>query len=354
MAVRVAIESVTDLDALERVWRDLETRAPCAPVFQGWTWMGCLAGERFPSPVLLRAESAGTTVGLALFNRRRGGLWLSESGDEALDAPFVEHNAPLIAEAAGPEVLQAMMRAAWYAGRVWHMTLGGVSPDLAAVAGGWAWRRHVSDAPRVELDRVRAAGGCYLSVLSRNARQQIRRSMRTFATRGELRLERATTTEEALAWFDDLMRAHTKTWRRRGRPGAFATPFTRRFHRSLIARGMPRGEVDLLRARAGPEVLGHLYNLRRNGWICAYQSGWDLADAVREARPGIVCHVLAIEEALRSGARRYDFLAGEGRYKRSLATDAVTLVWQRNAWAPRWITAHAASIARPSPPAAQG
>jgi CelD/BcsL family acetyltransferase involved in cellulose biosynthesis len=354
MAVRIAIESVNDLDSLESAWRDLEARAPCAPVFQGWTWMGCLARERFPDPVLLRAEAAGTTLGLALFNRRRGGLWLSESGDESHDAPFVEHNAPLIADAAGPEVLPAMLRAAWRVRGVWHMTLGGVPPGLAAVAGGWAWRRQVIDAPRVELDQVRAAGGCYLSVLSRNARQQIRRSLRAFATRGELRLERAASTEEALAWLDDLIRAHAETWRRRGRPGAFATPFMRRFHHSLISRGMPRGEVDLLRARAGPEVLGHLYNLRRNGWICAYQSGWDLAGATRDARPGIVCHVLAIEEALRSGARRYDFLAGEGRYKRSLATDAVPLVWQRSAWAPHWATARVGRIARPSPPAAQG
>lgn len=354
MAVRVAIESVTDLDALESDWRELEARAPCAPVFQGWTWMGCLARERFQDPVLLRAEAAGRIVGLALFNRRRGGLWLSESGDADLDAPLVEHNAPLIARSAGPEVLPAMLHAAWRAGGIWHMTLGGVSPDLAAAAGGWAWRRQASAAPRVELDRVRAAGGCYLSVLSRNARQQIRRSLRAFAARGELRLERATTTEEALAWFDDLVRAHTEAWQRRGLPGAFATPFMRRFHRSLIARGMPRGEVDLLRARAGAEVLGHLYNLRRGGWICAYQSGWDLAEAARDARPGIVCHVLAIEEALRSGARRYDFLAGEGRYKRSLATDATTLVWQRSAWSPRWITARAASIVGPSATGAHG
>jgi CelD/BcsL family acetyltransferase involved in cellulose biosynthesis len=144
----------------------------------------------------------------------------------------------------------------------------------------------------------------------------------------------ALTTAQALAWFDDLVRAHGETWRRRGQPGAFASPFMQRFHRALIARGVPRGEVEMLRATAGGEVFGHLYNLRRHGWICAYQSGWDLSGGERDARPGIVCHVLAIEQALRDGAARYDFLAGEDRYKRSLATDATTLVWQRCAWVP--------------------
>ena len=71
-------------------WQALEREAD-GSFFQGWTWVGCLAAQRFPDPVLLAAESGGREVGLALFNRTRDRfgrttLWLGESGDPALDA----------------------------------------------------------------------------------------------------------------------------------------------------------------------------------------------------------------------------------------------------------------------------
>ncbi|MEO3471572.1 GNAT family N-acetyltransferase [Roseomonas sp. CAU 1739] len=292
--------------------------------------MGCLAEERFPNPVVLRAESDGMTLGLALFNRRRGGLHLSESGEASLDAPFVEHNAPLIDDGIAVDLLPALMQAAWAAGGVSHMALSGVPPAVAGAAGGWAWRRHEHVAPRVDLDAIRAAGGDYLARLSANTRQQIRRSLRAYAAQGALRMDRAASIGEATDWLDALAALHGQTWQARGKVGAFANPFMLRFHRALIRRGLPRGEVELLRARVGERVIGYLLNLRRGGWVCAYQSGCDLAAAGRDERPGIICHVLAIEQALRLGERVYDFLAGDDRYKRSLGTDEARLVWQRS------------------------
>ena len=331
MSVRITAHGVADVASLGAEWRALEARAGRASIFQGWTWMGCLAEERFPNPIVLRAEAGdGTTLGLALFNRRRGGLYLSEAGDGRLDLPFVEHNAPLIDEQAAPGLLPAMMQAAWAAGGIFRMVLGGVPPAVATAAGGWAWRRQERAAPRVDLEAVRGSGGDYLSCLSANTRQQIRRSFRAYAAHGAMQADRAASVAEALDWLDELAALHGRMWRARGMPGAFADPFMLRFHRCLIERGVMREEVDLLRVRAGERVIGYLLNLRRGGWVCAYQSGWDLAAAGKHERPGIVCHVLAIEQALRRGDSAYDFLAGEDRYKRSLGTDETTLVWQQS------------------------
>lgn len=335
MSFRITAHGIADVDSLGAEWRALEARAPSASVFQGWTWMGCLAEERFPNAVLVRAEVDGRTLGLALFNRRRGGLHLSEAGDHRLDLPFVEHNAPLIDETAPPALMPAMMQAAWRAGGVFRMVLGGVPPLVAAAAGGWTMRRQERAAPRVNLQAIRESGGGYLACLSANARQQLRRSLRAYAAHGELRLDRAASVAEATGWLEDLTALHGRLWRSRGKPGAFADPFMLRFHRSLIERGVMRGEVDLLRAQAGGRLIGYLLNLRRGGWVCAYQSGWDLSAAGRHERPGIVCHALAIEQSLGRGDAVYDFLAGEDRYKRSLGTGETTLVWQhslRNRW----------------------
>ncbi|RKK02413.1 hypothetical protein D6Z83_19935, partial [Pseudoroseomonas wenyumeiae] len=75
--------------------------------------------------MLLRAEANGRLLGLALFNRRRRRLHLAESGDAGMDAPFIEHNAPL----AHPQALAPLLRAAWGASAR-RLVLNGVPPAL--------------------------------------------------------------------------------------------------------------------------------------------------------------------------------------------------------------------------------
>ncbi|WP_198372369.1 GNAT family N-acetyltransferase [Roseomonas rosulenta] len=327
MSIRIEAGSVSCFAELGEAWRALEARAPSASFFQGWTWMGCLVEERFPNPVVVRAEVDGVLVGLALFNRRRGRLYLSESGDPIMDAPFIEHNAPLIAEGAPAEVLPGMMRAAWRSGWNWGMTLSGVPPEVAAAAGGLTWRRQERVAPYVDLDAVRAAGGDYLATLSANTRQQIRRSLRAYAARGEVRLERAGSVGEALEWFEEMVRLHEETWRARGSLGAFRDGRILNFHHNLIQRGVELGEIHLLKGRSGSTVFGYLYNFNSNGWICSYQGGWQIPRNNSEFRPGIICHVLAIMNAINESSRRYDFLAKESRYKLVLSREKLTLDW---------------------------
>lgn len=325
MPIAVAAEPVRDFAALAALWCGLEAEAGPIPPFRAWTWVGCLAEERFTDPWLVRAEAGGRTIGLALFNRRGGRLALTESGDRVLDAPFVEHNGPLVVAGTGAEVAAMLMCAAWGLGAR-RLVLSGVEEGLAAAAGGVALRRQTRPAPFVDLDRVRQ-GGDPLAHLSANARGQIRRSLRRFAEAGEVVLARAESESEALAWLDALIALHQRSWQARGKPGAFADPFMRRFHRALVARALPHGEVDLLRLSAGERVLGYLYNLRRDGHVCAYQSGFDPAAADSHRKPGLVAHLLAIGRAAEEGAGLYDFLAGEDRYKRSLATGSRDLVW---------------------------
>lgn len=332
-ALRVTLSPPGDLSGVEAAWRELEARAD-APFFRSWTWVGCLAAERFPDPVLARALRDGRLVGLALFNRH-GRPWsrrlaLGESGDPRLDSPFVEHNGPLLAAGEGRAAERAILRAALALPGIGALRLSGVEPSLlqaAREAGAVLTGLHERPAPRVRLDGLPPGEGAYLEALSANTRQQLRRSNRRYAAGGALALERAETVPEALEWLDALVALHGAAWRARGRPGAFAEPFMLRFHRALVARGVPRGEVDLLRASAGGRVIGYLYNFRRGGHVCAYQSGFDYAVPEPHAKPGLTSHHLAIERARAVGDRTYDFLAGDDRYKRSLATGVETLAW---------------------------
>jgi len=322
------------LAALGARWRALQADADPS-VFQTWTWVGCNAAERFPDPLLIEAHDAEGLIAIALWNRRRSrwsgdALWLHESGDPALDAVFTEHNGPLLARRAPDTSLTYLLQAALRPrdGRSPRLVLSGVgdATRVAALRTG-ATELPGSDriAPWVDFAAI-APGTAYIEQLSRNTRQQLRKSDRTYAIRGELRIERAETAGQALAFLDALSTLHTATWSSRGKPGAFATEPVRRFHQRLIQRGVP-GEVELLRITAGGSVVGYLYNLVHGGRACAYQSGFDYPGAGSHAKPGLTCHHLAIEAHRARGGLSYDFLGGADRYKRSLANAERTLHW---------------------------
>lgn len=328
MQAKILVESAGSLARLGEEWRALEAAAPGHSFFQSWSWIGCLAEERFPEPVLLRAVSDGRTIGLALCNRRGSALHLTESGDARTDRLFVEHNAPLVAAGAPAGMAARMLGAALGMPGVRRLVLGGVPSELLVELPGVALRRQDRPAPRVDLMALRAAGQDYRATLSRNARHQLTRSLRRYAERGPVTLARAGSVAEALGWFDALVALHGADWERRGQEGAFADPWIRRFHDTLIAGAFPRGEVELLRVTAGGEVVGYLYNFRLGGWIHAYQGGFDRGRAEAHAKPGLTCHLLAIELALAEGAGIYDFLAGAPRWKVSMANASLPLCWE--------------------------
>lgn len=327
MTATITAIPVQNVAGLEPEWRALEQASATLSFFQSWTWVGCLAAERYPNAILLRAERAGRLVGLALFNRQGGRLHLAEAGVPALDAPFIEHNGPVLAADAEPDLAARMFAAAWALPGVQRLVLSGVVPELLAACGGVAWRQQQRLAPYADLDAIRAGGTDHLATLSSNARYQLRRSQRAMAARGPLRLERAETLAQAQAWLAALIELHQASWRQRGKPGAFADPFMRRFHETLLARAMPRHEVDLLRLSVGDDPVGYLYNFQSRGQVFAYQSGLPHQIDSPHEKPGLTLHALAIQRALEEGARVYDFLGGDDRYKLSLANATRPQVW---------------------------
>jgi CelD/BcsL family acetyltransferase involved in cellulose biosynthesis len=178
---------------------------------------------------------------------------------------------------------------------------------------------------RVDLALLRRGDGGIGTILSANARQQLNRSIRALAAIGPLVLDAARDVDEAMTFFDELKRLHIASWTRRGRRHAFASPFFERFHRALVRLCLESGEVELLRLRAGGRALGYLYNLRRDGTVYAYQSGFD--DEDRNLRPGYVAHALAIERCCATGDSVYDFMAGSNRLKESFATERYAMRW---------------------------
>jgi CelD/BcsL family acetyltransferase involved in cellulose biosynthesis len=327
VAPRIEIAGFRDFGNLGEAWRTLEAEAAPFSFFQSWTWVGCLAEERFSDPVLIRAMEGERVVGLALFNRRGATLSLGESGEARHDCIYTEHNGPLVAAGMPDDLPGRMLATAWGVKGSGRLILSGVPRPLLDAAGGISARQREDEAPFVDLGKLAPGGEGLLAAVSANTRAQIRRSARHFSRFGPIGLTRPATAAEASSWFGELVAFHAARWRRSGLAGAFAAPFMSRFHSALLPVALARGEADLWRIAAGAETLGYLYNFRHRGTVYAYQSGLKAFPGMAQARPGLVGHWLAIEEAKASGLERYDFLAGPARYKLSLATGSVRLAW---------------------------
>ena len=345
--IAVSVTPVTDFAELGVRWRALEPRTN-GSFFQSWTWVGCLVQERFTDPVLVEAAEDGRTVALALFNRVRprfgtAVLYLGESGTAELDCPYVEQNGVLAEVGRDDELTTLCLRAA---ATRYDLVLSGLSePVLPAVrrAAGLVLIGRSQGSPYVDLAALRASGGDYLSARSANTRQQIRRSDRFYQEAGPILLETSDSVEAAHAMLDALAALHQAAWTARGRPGSFAEPFFRRFHRALIVSAMPRGEVSLIKVLCHETTIGILYNFIHRGRALAYQSGFAYQSQTSPAKPGLTCHARAIQGAMDRGLTVYDFLAGDDRYKRSLADQSHRQIWARAGrfWSPRLLMGRA-------------
>lgn len=334
--MRIIVSEAVDFTDLERRWRDLETRAD-GSFFQGWTWTGCLVKERFFDPVLVEATDDGRTIALAMFNRirrrfGRSSLYLGETGVPSIDNLAIEYNGVLLETGRDPAIASACLAAvakgrcglggSVVASAIDDQTLAALRAVVPRVSVNIA--RHV---PFTDLRSAEAGMDSFMTRRSANTRQQIRRSDRAYAAVGAIALRRATSIPEALGFLGEMEELHQSSWIARGLPGSFADPFFGRFHRTLIERAMPHDEVDLLRVTAGAHLIGVLYNFRYRGRAMAYQSGFDYRAAGKHQKPGMTCHHQAIRFSTRIGLDFYDFLAGDDRYKRSMADSDGKLFW---------------------------
>lgn len=335
MALDITLARAPDLAALETRWRALQAAASPS-FFLGADFLFTAAPQRFPDPWLLSVRAQGQDLALGLFNRAGGYLRLHETGAAPWDGLFIEHNGLLLRQ--GHEaVLGPALR---HAARRHRLVLSGVAPALLAAgrAAGWLGLRARRDVPVVDLavlpqGDAAAAVAAYVQSLSPGTRAQIRRAWRRAETQAgaALRITAAADNGEAEAFFTRLVALHQARWQAAGQPGAFADPAIIAFHRALIARAHPAGGVALLRVSAGEAEIGYLYNLRAGTHVMNYQAGLVAAPHAQD-KPGLLCHAMAIGLARADGARAYDLLAGQSRYKSSLLTQddrarTGTLLW---------------------------
>ena len=335
--------ALAERSRIRDVWCGLEAASPPSYFLSwGWveTWLDALPGT--PAVALHVVRRAGAPIAAFFLGARTRWrhrvlpsreLYWNQTGHSEYDEICIEYNG-VVHDGGALPVAEIVERLPGGWDEVYLPALDADGPVARGLTGGLAaelapLRVRIDSrvpSPVVDLARSRDAGD-YLKLLGSSTRSQIRRSQKLYAARGKLALEVAASPAQAQAVFDELVALHRRAWGDRGEAGAFL-PFVHDFHRRLIERRFAAGEIQLLRIRAGDTTIGCLYNFVWQGNVSFYQSGLAY-ETDSKLKPGLVCHALAIEHAARAGHRWYDFLAGQSRYKQSLATDARALVWLR-------------------------
>lgn len=348
MAIDLVAIAPDQRTRIRDVWCELERASPPSYFLSwGWveTWLDALPAST--GITLYVARRAGAPIAAFFLGARTQWrhrvlpsrtLYLNQTGHSAYDEICIEYNG-LVHDGVPPvtEIL-AQLPGGWDELYMPALDAEGALASRLTAGDALATGRLADQArlrvrvdrrvlsPMVDLDKVRTSGD-YLKLLGSNTRSQIRRTRKLYGARGALVAEVASSPAQALAFFDELVALHRRTWEQRGEAGAFL-PFVLAFHQRLIERRFATGEIQMIRVRAGDTTVGCLYNMIWQGSVLFYQSGL-VYETDSKLKPGLVCHALAVDHDARAGHRYYDFLGGESRYKQSLATDVRSLVWIR-------------------------
>jgi CelD/BcsL family acetyltransferase involved in cellulose biosynthesis len=327
------------------VWSELHAGAAAASFFLTTDWVETwleVFGAALQPRILVFSEGDprdSPVVGICLLSIRT--QWagplrvrrahLNASGELEADEVCSEDNALLCRPGAEDAVASAL--AAHLQTQDWDelfLDAWCPSPSLEALLRS-PLERHAltrTEIPShfVDLRAIGAEADGYLKTLSRNTREQVRRSRRTLEESGRIEVRPALTLARSREALDALASLHTASWNARGKPGVFVSPLFRDFHERLIRRSLPSGQVQLLEVTSGEATLGVLYNFAYRGASLFYQSGLRL-DPDKRVKIGLVAHASAIEHCRAAGLARYDFLAGDDQYKKSLASASRPQSW---------------------------
>jgi hypothetical protein len=176
----------------------------------------------------------------------------------------------------------------------------------------------------------------YLRKLEGSSRYLVVRGVRElekWAGKDGWRIHRAETRAELDTGRTILRSLHGERWEERGERGVFASPRFSRFHDEVMPKllaGEDGTRLDLVWLSVKGEPVAALYNIVYGKKVYFYQSGRKI-DVPKGFKPGIAIHALAIQRAIDTGLREYDFLNGASQYKQKLALASRGLVTLRAA-----------------------
>lgn len=317
-------------DWLANAWQQLELNAQ-PNIFLSWLWIGSWLDCFIDDFYLIEARYNQKVVGLGILVARKSkyplnsskNYFLHRTGDNELDQAWIEYNdfllLPELAEITRNVMMSKIMhsltgKGTFVVGASLKEVFDGAS-DLG-VEQRSAWE---TMAYKLDLDELRENNRTLEQSISRSGRYQIKRSMRKYEDKGKITISTATTPSEALQMFSIAEPFHIKRWGNRLGQSGFVNAHFKRFHRTLIERGVNNGNVVFHHICVGGETLAVIYNFYYGNTVYFYLSALNYEYQDKHLKPGLVAHYLLIKKALSEGMVCYDFMGGITRYKKTFA-----------------------------------
>ncbi len=198
--------------------------------------------------------------------------------------------------------------------------------ELRALAHNNRWLVRVAASDTAWQVRTDGAFNAYLKALGRNTRLRLYNRRSVLEALGTITQQDVyERSQDPAEFFRQLNDFH---WRRWGKPvyGEKALAFNTTFLERVIGEG---GEPQLLTLRCDDQLISVLYNVKYQGCIYNFQSGFE--EGLHSKLAVGTLHLgYAIERAfMEEGTHTFDMLAGSGKnenYKQRLATDSVPLI----------------------------
>lgn len=160
----------------------------------------------------------------------------------------------------------------------------------------------------------------YLATLSAEHRYSFKRKWKRLQQDFAVRLDEVITEEQCLDAVSLVIKLHDLRWQERDGSDAFCSKALASFHREWAELARQRGWLRLFVLRLNDQPVACLYGFCYRRVFYFYQSGFDPAFAKYSV--GVVTMGLAIKSALEEGAREYDLLHGNERYKSHWSRDS--------------------------------
>ena len=327
--IRSAVTPIRDVSSLAQRWNSLFAASDNS-FFLSWHWIGTwLAKVRSLSykTFLVEAISGEKTVGLAIFCEKHAyrhkilatKQWhLHKTGDPLLDRIWIEYNDFLVLTEQSASIRRSMWTAIMeYAPDVEEFAIGlstttTIDCHRDALPHALSWTQIEDTALGVSI-----ANGFepYWSTRTRNLRSQLNRSDRLLAESG-YRFEATRTTDAFIDTFHKIAPMHIRQWQdQSGFENGFFTEFFDELARSVVTPSLFSCRLVDNKGEIAAAVVGFIHGQT----LYFYLSG-QANFTNNKIKPGLSLHRHIIQWCSANNIAYYDFMAGDYRYKRSLAT----------------------------------
>lgn len=313
-----------ELGAIEREWREFETRADCT-VFQTYDWLatwqnriGNPAGI-VPLVVVGRDQDRRILFILSLMLASHG-PWRRLSW---LGSDLCDYNAPMLAAHFSQRIDPERFVDLWR--DVTRLVRRHVRYDLIDLQK-MPQRIGAQQNPFLNLKVIAAASGAHSTALGKDwdafyaakrsaaTRQRDRNKLKRLTAHGEVRFTTAEREEDIAGTLDWLLDQKTQSLARMGISSPFGRAQTRQFYLDVAT--SPSRRADVSRLDIGPVVATASFGLIFRGayhyLVASYQSG----ELARFGAGNVHLHHL-LRRAIDLGLDRFDFTIGDEPYKQN-------------------------------------